>query len=250
MDSCWAACLGDCSNKISREHLVSEAAFTNEVVMVQGLPWCKDAPVSIGLASLTAKILCDKHNSELSPLDDAAGDTLKAMHAIIALTNVRRQMKPRMWNVKIYDINGAKLERWCLKTLININCNREYPVGKDSEVAGRPSERLVRIAYGKESFTGRSGLYFIVQVGMNMDISGAKFQCVPLIKDKRHIEAGLFVFMGLHLLLFLEPEGPPEPLTGIYLNGSHLGDSKLTFHNTEMKLLLGKYPSHRVLIKW
>lgn len=250
MDSCWAASLGDCCDKLSREHLVSQSVFKDEAVIVQGLPWCKDAPVRIGLANLTAKILCIKHNSDLSPLDESASQTLTTVEEMTAVGTVRRQMKPRLWNVKTFEIDGVSLERWCLKTLINITCDREYPIGRDSNVPGRPSDRLVRIAYGRELFAERAGLYFIVRKGMTLNLVGGRVQCIPLIKNTHYIEGALFMFVGLHLLLFLEPEGPQESLTGIYLNAEHLGDANLNFHTTELRTLLGKYLSHRIHIKW
>ena len=65
---CWAASLGDRSQKQSREHIVSEGLW-NQVVEVQGLHWCKDSPKRIGISSLTEKTLCDEHNRGLSPAD-------------------------------------------------------------------------------------------------------------------------------------------------------------------------------------
>jgi hypothetical protein len=71
MEECWANCLRNCSNKITREHLVSQSLFVVNRVVVQGFPWCKDAPKEVSLASLTAKILCSKHNNDLSHIDTA-----------------------------------------------------------------------------------------------------------------------------------------------------------------------------------
>ena len=72
MEKCWANSLGDCDGKISREHTVSESLFKGTYVDVKGFSWCKSEEKRIGLGSLTKKILCEKHNSALSPLDAAA----------------------------------------------------------------------------------------------------------------------------------------------------------------------------------
>ena len=217
MESCWASSLGNCSDKLSREHLVSSSLFPYDLILVQGFPWCRE-PVQVGVSSLTAKILCGRHNSELSPIDDAGAHAFDVFREARRISNVREKMKARTWKVVRHKIDGPAFERWCLKTLINIACNRDLPIGRDSVIAGRPSERLVRIAYGLESFQGRAGLYFVVREAMQI-MSDDTVQIAPLNKHHTHIEGGLFLFRGQMLLLFLEPEGPPEPLDGIMMNG-------------------------------
>src|SRR5579864_1722690 len=120
MDACWAACLGDCSTKLSREHLVSESLFTNSVVRVGGFPWCAGKSVEIGISRLTAQILCEKHNNQLSPIDDAGSDAFATLIRLMELSNSRGRMKAHIWKVKRFQSSGYGLERWCLKTLINL----------------------------------------------------------------------------------------------------------------------------------
>jgi hypothetical protein len=247
--ACWAACLGDCDNKLSREHLVSDCPFIGDAVRVQGFPWCRDEPMEIGLTALTAKILCVRHNNDLSPVDESAGKAFDTLRQMTLFGNVRSKMKPRIWNVKTFSIDGKTLERWFLKTLINIACDGTYPIGRDSDVPGRASERLVRIAFGHSLFENRAGLYFIAQVGMMMKFEDT-VQVLPLIKNDRHIEGALFTFRGISVLLFLESEGPPEPLTGIFLNGEDIGNARLNFHNKEIRGMGGKYLSHLLKIAW
>src|SRR5579862_8503717 len=79
--SCWAASLGGCGGGASREHMVSASQFDTETITVQGLPWCRDAPKTIGLASLVAKNLCRDHNKALSPVDKAAMKFKRALYA-------------------------------------------------------------------------------------------------------------------------------------------------------------------------
>jgi hypothetical protein len=63
MRECWAAALGGCSEKMSKEHTVTEGVFLDEEVFVQGLNWCKTNPKRVGLGNVTRKILCKTHNS-------------------------------------------------------------------------------------------------------------------------------------------------------------------------------------------
>jgi hypothetical protein len=250
MVKCWAACLGNCSDKMSREHLVSASLFTgSNMVRVQGFPWCEETPTEIGLASLTGKILCKNHNSGLSSLDTSASKAFDALREMGRLSNIRKTMKPRIWNVKEYKIDRATLERWCLKTLINICYARDFPVGRDSTIPGRPSDRLVRIAYNVEPFERRARLYFVAQVGRPIRLEDS-VGFGPLINKSRHVEGGIFTFRGITLLLFLEPEGPPEPLAGIVIAGMDLGGAQLNFHNKEIRAMGGKYVSHVLRIHW
>ena len=247
--ACWAECLGGCSKNQSREHLVSEALFPERIIRVQGFDWCREVPKDIGISGLTAKILCERHNNDLSPVDEAGGKAFATFREIRRLSTVRDAIKPRPWNIVKYKLNGRMLERWLLKTLINISCDKDFPIGRTSATPGRPTHELVRIAYGLDRFKGRAGFSFVVRTGMRMQLNET-FKFSPLVKDRHHIEGGLFVFRGFSLLLFLEEEGAPAPLTGIRLEGEDLGDCQLNFHNETMKVKVGKYVSHVLTMEW
>src|SRR5690348_11277537 len=90
---CWAAPLGDCDQKISREHTVSRSLFESEQIMVQGFKWCLNEPKSIGLSNLVAKILCKRHNSGLSDLDSSALQAFNVFREAIRLNQVRGKMR-------------------------------------------------------------------------------------------------------------------------------------------------------------
>jgi hypothetical protein len=246
---CWADCLGNCESKQSREHVVSENLWLSNTVMVQGFSWCADAPKEIGIINLTAKILCRKHNSDLSPVDASAGDSFATLREVTRLKNVREGMKPIRWTVKKYHLDGIMLERWLLKTLINITFNGKYAIGPDATVAGRPSERLVRIAYGLESFKGKAGLYTMSRVGMNIAMED-RVSFSPIMQRAPHGEyvvAGIFLFRGFQFLLYLAPEGPQD-LTGIYFKGQHLKGTGLMFQTLTANIKVGKHLSHAVKI--
>jgi hypothetical protein len=222
---CWADCLGNCESKQSREHVVSENLWLSNTVTVQGVSWWADAPKDIGIANLTAKILCRRHNSDLSRVDSSAGDSFATLREVARLKNVREAMKPIRWTVKKYVLDGVMLERWFLKTLINIAFDGKYPIGSDATVAGRPSERLVRIAYGLESFKGKAGMYTMSRVGMEVTLED-RVSFSPIMARAPHGEyvvAGIFVFRGFKFLLYLEPEGPQD-MTGLHFKGSISGE--------------------------
>lgn len=234
---------------MSREHLVSDSLFVDEEVIAHGLPWCKDQPKKIGLASLTARILCTRHNSLLSPIDDAGAGAFDVIRKMRELGRVRRKMKPTIWHVVKYSVDGPGLERWFLKTLINLTFEGGYPIGRESAQPGRPSEHLVHIAFGRRKFEERAGLYSVIHPGMKM-FSAERIAFTPLIKLGTHIEGALFGFAGFIYLLFLEKEGPPPRLTGISFCGEDLGKSQLNFHNEQATDMAGRYKSQTITTTW
>ena len=148
MEKCWANTLEDCEGKMSREHTVSESLFKGTFVDVKGFSWCKDEEKRIGLASLTKKILCEKHNSALSPLDAAASHAFDVLRNQTKLSNDRGKHPNKKYKKITFSLNATFLERWLLKTLINFSYDGEYFIGPDSTTKGRPCETLVNIAYG------------------------------------------------------------------------------------------------------
>jgi hypothetical protein len=228
---------------------VSASLFMSNNVRVQGFPWCKDSPKVVGLSALTAKILCTTHNNALSSVDTAGAEAFSVLREMMRLSNVRKKMKPRIWNTVRYKINGRALERWFLKTLINFSYDGGYPIGRASTLAGRPTEHLVRVAYGLASFEGRAGLYTLVRPGMQFN-SDDTVGFSPLIMNSGCIECDLFSFRGLRFLLSLEPGGPPQPLSGVYFEGEDLGHLQLNFHNHEVNENTVKFRSQVQTIAW
>jgi hypothetical protein len=246
---CWADCLGNCGTKQSREHVISESLWLANSVTVQGFPWCADEPRNIGVASLTAKILCERHNNNLSPVDSSAAKSFDELRKMTRLKNVREGMKAHRWNVKRYVLDGVMLERWFLKTLINIAFDGKYPIGSDSTAPGRPSERLVRVTHGLESFQGKAGMYTMARVGMEYILED-RVSFSPIMWRGIHGEyvvAGIFVFRGFQFLLYLEPEGP-QHMRRLYFKGEHLGEASLLYQKMTANIKIGKYLSHVVRI--
>src|SRR5262249_24033085 len=79
MRTCWAAILGGCDGPLTGEHLFSKGLFSGKSVQVQGNLWKSSKPKAIGINSLTANILCRKHNNALAPVD---AEGIRAFRAI------------------------------------------------------------------------------------------------------------------------------------------------------------------------
>ena len=87
-------------------------------IQLRGLPGRRDEIVTLPASALVANILCDRHNSALSPLDTAAGnafDTLgKAMRHL-------SKPPPNGKRVRWYIIDGFALELWAIKALLGVH---------------------------------------------------------------------------------------------------------------------------------
>lgn len=94
------------------------------------MDWCLDEAKEIRIETLTAKILCKRHNTALSELDSTAGLAFNSIQDYVATTNQRQDMPHLNWAPKQFTIYGPKLERWCLKTLQNFSFNRQLIVGQ------------------------------------------------------------------------------------------------------------------------
>ena len=102
------------------------------------------------------------------------------------------------WNVKRMVIDGPKLERWFLKTLINLSL-----AGDNS--LGNPARELVKIAFGSSEFGHGAGMYLVGRAGEQID-SYDRLSCITLTDEHGNPVGGRFNFRGYTFLLYLLPE--------------------------------------------
>lgn len=117
---CYLSHTNGCSTKITGEHCISHNLLNkiekqNKTIDVVGLTWLpKGQLTSIGKKNLVSNILCDQHNSDLSPLDSAIGDLIDAIGGIdaeyLGASPVGRS----------YIVDGSHVERWVLKTVLGL----------------------------------------------------------------------------------------------------------------------------------
>lgn len=178
---CWAAELGGCGPQ-SKEHLISRSLFADTTVRVEGFPWCLE-PVELSLESISAKILCIPHNNELSPVDATAKHVFDDLEESERISNQREAENPERWTVRRYRWDGRKLERWFLKTLINL-CVAQPSAGSvwgpGRAPIAAPPLHLVRAAFGLERLGPRLGLYMAAEVGEQAP-HGSRLEFAPLL---------------------------------------------------------------------
>jgi hypothetical protein len=148
--ACWAEVLGDCAGGSSREHYVSDGIFDGEVITAFGLPWCKHVPMRVGLRAAASKILCKRHNEQLSEYDSEASKLSRFLYTNLLddpLTAAETTLR------------GDLLEKWALKTFVNLGfIGALDPIDHKRTV---PNAQLVRNIFRDRVPAGGMGLYFV-----------------------------------------------------------------------------------------
>lgn len=179
--------------------------FESDEVRVQGFPWCADAPRLISVASFTKKVLCQKHNSDLSQIDEAGASARKLFRQTQRIGDGYRAL-PTVGGYPTVLLSGRKFERWCLKTLISLSVGEDRLIGPKGSAPGKADAALVRLAFGLDEFGPDVGLYLV-------GTPGQEFSCPPQLRimrlgpDDGHTIGALFIILNFRFALMLEPMG-------------------------------------------
>jgi hypothetical protein len=167
--NCYLRDTRDCSEQISREHYISKAVLAQlgSTLRVSGMPWLEPGQtLDTSVASLTAKILCKRHNEALSPLDGEAALFLSILRA--ALIDLRRKTISR--KPIIHLASGDALELWMVK----VACGLYFATGsKDNRrISETHTIDLVKVrrALFDLDWESRAGLYFLGDVGARVNV--------------------------------------------------------------------------------
>lgn len=117
---CFGAASNDCSPKISREHWLSDTIQSSLVsdagpAIVSGTPWLKGQSKAISPNALASKILCERHNNALSPLDAIAGQVFRGIRAMQESLVSGAEIGAPPPRDHFMLVNGPYLELWLLK---------------------------------------------------------------------------------------------------------------------------------------
>lgn len=221
---CWAASCGGCGDGPSREHLLSNCLFPDGVVRVKGFDWCMDETKTVGVNGLARQILCKKHNSALSDTDAEAKK---------AVDLFQRSVQPLSGSsISSNKVDGHRLERWLLKTAINLAYGGKWHigVGMHGSAPGLPPPYLIDVAFGKLPFSHKMGAHFLVPKKETFHDLGA-ILTFPLIKDG-YIGGVYFELRTQPIFLNLFPGHAPPTLGEVAESLSlqnHLLDAELIY---------------------
>lgn len=112
---CWAKELGGCSDKLSKEHVISDAAVGDVVQFVTA----DGTRRTIGSGSLTISVLCSTHNSALSQVDKEGAKLINAVRSYRSTPLDELLLSPGAPAEYRVEIDGHLFERWAIKTFLN-----------------------------------------------------------------------------------------------------------------------------------
>lgn len=119
-DGCYGRAANDCSPRLSREHWMSASVIEAIQIdglppKVSGLPWMKGATMTLPTNALASRILCERHNSALSPLDSLAETFFRATRDDQLSYSVPNDSNSTIDSFTLCP--GPQLELWLLKLL-------------------------------------------------------------------------------------------------------------------------------------
>jgi hypothetical protein len=207
---CWAACLGHCSLQHSREHIVTESTLQGPQLNIRGFPFLNGNTITLHKSEFKSNILCQTHNNTLSQVDEAGTVAFNALRDS-AGSNPRRKNK----------INGTLLERWLLKTCINMEVLADFNL--------RPPPDIVEVAFGKRLFAPNSGLFFL-GYSFDPELGDERVSYTRLVEESagNKIVGGRFKFRSFDLLLTLAAN--PFAELQIVANGGEVTNVKPLHH--------------------
>jgi hypothetical protein len=249
---CWAKCLGNCKGKITAEHIITEKIWGSDEIGVMGFPsWCPTERKWIGVENFKKNMLCERHNSTLSPVDEGGIAAFGAFRQAAAVhhqrsLNIEAGFRTGRFDVYPYDFDGPLLERWFLKTLINMELagDQKLVIGPyfDQPV---PACELVEAAYGRSTLSGNRGLYAVASLGASVKME-ERIKFTSRVASSPHgefVAAGEFIFFGFTFLLVLVPTA----------NGDAKGPSTsapVIHRPNRLLFTANEEPSQEITITW
>jgi hypothetical protein len=200
VDKCYMRELNSCVAPISGEHIISKSVIEvlqgNSGFSISGVPWLQAGEEKIiGPQSLRANCLCTKHNSMLSPIDDAAHYLFSSLKTYLEVDNGPRHAL----------LSGHDIERWLLKSAKAMAVSGNLARG-NKRLTGVFARDLaiVEMLDNAATWPKGAGLYCLLDTG-DMITNHQRFQLVPLLDDNDQIEALEVSILGLIFVLLLEP---------------------------------------------
>jgi hypothetical protein len=237
--NCYLRAAGDCSDDISREHYISRdvLAELGPTITIHGLPWlAPDERRVVGIESLTAKILCRRHNSALAPLDAEAGRFFRALREIDENLYEKSLSRKGL----SFEFCGLALDMWMVKASCGLFYSRIAIEGESRLVDTHTiNDGLVSQALLGGAFLPGAGLYLISPRGSVMTTAPQlQFRQLTVEAEKR--------FVGFRIGVRNHEFDSLLDVLGVTLPSDRDG-----FHHRPSELLFkNKLREHRISLVW
>jgi hypothetical protein len=213
----------NCSSDISREHYLSanvleQIAASEKAIKLSGAPFLAEGESkALPVQALTAKILCQRHNTALSPLDQEAGRFFDILTSAI----MRKATGPGSTKRNLWLASGTAVELWMLK----VACGFYFSgvgVSNRNSISDTHSIDVRKVI---DAFAGkweqRAGLYFNGHVGTSLTTA---FQVqVQTLSDDVKMGGIRISLLGLECDLIFDTAGTPDGVwTGVVYRPTEL----------------------------
>lgn len=218
---CYASQLGGCSGPLNREHFISKNLLREfqeaGKLQVTGYPHGNDAgQLLMSVESMSAKVLCESHNSRLSGVDSEGGRFLLAFFEAHA-----GMLEGRFKADQGYVSDGPLIERWMLKYAFGLIASGQAGVGTQRIERTSPPLGFLEVLFGLETLPNEWGLYTraTAPTGFSDKKNLGLGLYLPLQRSgKRHVCGVRMEHYGFTSILALKT--PQEPLGATDLDGA------------------------------
>lgn len=147
----------NCSENVSKEHYISRSVLASlekaGTQKISGMPWkARESFHIMPTDSLVAKVLCERHNLALSPLDAEAGRLIKN----IGVYDRAFHEQPYQGEIRVFC--GEEIEKWMLKTVCGMVAARAVARNGERSRATVP-DIWVSILAGEVDWPRNWGMY-------------------------------------------------------------------------------------------
>jgi hypothetical protein len=174
---CYARSLGDCSSQITGEHFLSRSVLQElggEAVILRGMPWQREEFRRIGVNSVTANVLCGRHNSALSGLDTTA------VRFFRRLRRAETAVRTGDGTSEVALFPGIDIERWLLKCIMGLAAGHAVRTPEGAPIPWSPTPLWCRLLFGRVSFPSTWGLYVHGEAGRAMRLDPGRVTLTPM----------------------------------------------------------------------
>ncbi|SRR5258708_18546477 len=209
MKECFAKSLGNCDPKMSKEHYLSDGILkligNSSLIGVAGFTWCEPGKlINVGKNSLQSKILCRKHNSELSNLDSIAITFFEFFSNLVDFEQGQKSLEKIN---KFIAIKGDLFERWLLKFVMGNVVSGNTKIGK-FDINSDFANEYVGVLFGLKPWPKEQGLYLNFHQKKNISTKHIQADFMGNLNNNK-ITVILISFHGLPFVLRLFDFGKP-----------------------------------------
>jgi hypothetical protein len=237
-DGCYLAFTKDCSKGISAEHYLSRSVLkelSGPTVGADGFFWQEPGErQELSINRLTSKILCARHNSALSGLDDEAALFLKRLKEIFTISGRHSLSTKRTSTI----ISGETLELWFLKLACGLFYSKiassdRHQLYKDHLV----DDNIIAQAMFSKRWYPHCGLYLRGHIGSKIGDNAISVAPATATNEKRYVGVHITI-MGLELSVVFDPRGA---------NPNQFGPEGWRFRPTDVIFRIGRRTNWMIL---